>query len=90
MKKFIGGFIVFTLLFCIYRDRAFIAYPHQCNKCNYDKIINILEVHHIDCDRNNNKINNLRILCPTCHMEEHYITKTGKFTAKASEGSIPS
>lgn len=43
------------------------------------KKLSFLEVHHKDCDRNNNCISNLEILCPTCHVAEHYNSKTGKF-----------
>jgi 5-methylcytosine-specific restriction endonuclease McrA len=44
----------------------------QCESCGYDKIRGVLEIHHIDGDRSNNKMSNLSVLCPTCHKEEHY------------------
>ena len=50
-----------------YRRNAFLAYPHKCAKCGYDEDERILEVHHIDENRNNNDITNLIILCPNCH-----------------------
>lgn len=50
-----------------YRRNAFLNYPHKCDICGWDEDERILEVHHLDEDRNNNKIENLRILCPICH-----------------------
>lgn len=50
-----------------YRRNAFNAYPHKCAICGWEEDERILEVHHIDENRNNNKISNLIILCPICH-----------------------
>ena len=50
-----------------YRKTAFDAYPHICATCGWDEDERILEVHHIDSNRSNCKLNNLVILCPTCH-----------------------
>ncbi|MDP3997718.1 MAG: HNH endonuclease [bacterium] len=44
----------------------------KCERCNYDKR-EILQVHHKDGNRQNNEINNLEIICPNCHYEEHYL-----------------
>lgn len=52
-----------------YRDFAFKHYPHYCTNCGWDEDENILQVHHIDENRENNKLENLMILCPTCHMK---------------------
>jgi len=51
----------------IYRKWAFAHYPHECAHCGWKKYPKILVVHHLDRDRKNNKIENLMILCPTCH-----------------------
>jgi 5-methylcytosine-specific restriction endonuclease McrA len=43
---------------------------HKCELCNLDIWQNnliALEVHHIDGDRTNNTLNNLKLLCPNCH-----------------------
>jgi len=56
----------------MYRDKAFRNFPHKCNRCGYDKHISILQVHHKDRNRKNNKLDNLEILCPNCHYEDHY------------------
>lgn len=50
-----------------YRRNAFEAYPHKCDICGWDKDERIMEVHHLDENRSNNHIDNLRILCPICH-----------------------
>lgn len=50
-----------------YRRNAFNTYPHKCAICGWDKDERILEVHHINENRNNNDISNLMILCPICH-----------------------
>lgn len=50
-----------------YRQKAFRNYEHKCAICGWNEDIDILEVHHIDSNRENNDLNNLIILCPTCH-----------------------
>lgn len=55
-----------------YRRKAFLTYLHQCEICNYNEDENILQVHHIDENRQNNKIENLIILCPNCHAKITY------------------
>lgn len=51
----------------------------RCEECGYDKHPEILQVHHRDRDRHNNTIDNLAVLCPTCHMEDHFVAKDGPF-----------
>ena len=46
-----------------------------CERCGYDKY-EILQVHHKDRDRNNSDLENLQLLCPNCHFEEHYLEKS--------------
>lgn len=50
-----------------YRTLAFRTYPHKCAVCGWDEDEDVLQVHHIDSNHNNNDINNLMILCPICH-----------------------
>lgn len=54
-----------------YRVIAFRHNPKICMSCKYDEFPDILEVHHIDFDRSNNKLSNLSILCPICHSKIH-------------------
>ena len=46
-----------------------------CEICGYDKY-EILQVHHKDKDRNNNNLDNLQLICPNCHFEEHYLERS--------------
>ena len=50
-----------------YRKLAFSTKNHECAICGYDEEKRILEVHHIDENRDNNSEDNLIILCPNCH-----------------------
>jgi len=49
-----------------YRKLAFEKYPSVCAHCGFG-VADVLEVCHIDCQRSNNDVSNLVILCPTCH-----------------------
>ena len=49
-----------------YRKLAFENYPALCAHCGFG-IKDVLEVAHIDCNRSNNAVSNLVILCPNCH-----------------------
>lgn len=62
-----------------YRKLLFETRKHECEKCGYNKIPEILHVHHIDRNRDNNCEENLLLLCPTCHEEEHFLTQTAKW-----------
>jgi hypothetical protein len=49
-----------------YRQAALKKYGNLCVHCGFG-IAEILEVAHIDGNRNNNDLTNLVVLCPTCH-----------------------
>jgi hypothetical protein len=53
-----------------YRKLAFAHYEQLgqlvCAHCGFG-IRDVLEVAHLDCDRCNNDVANLAILCPNCH-----------------------
>lgn len=53
-----------------YRKRALDALGAVCRKCGYDRISNMLDVHHVDGDHANGKLLNLRVLCVWCHAAE--------------------
>lgn len=55
------------------------VFGNKCSRCGYDKIPEILQVHHKDHDPRNGDEENLELLCPNCHEEDHYNTKTGRF-----------
>jgi 5-methylcytosine-specific restriction endonuclease McrA len=65
-----------------YRERALRNLKPVCARCGYNKYESVLEVHHIDRNRTNNVVDNLEILCPTCHREDHYLAHDGKWTRK--------
>jgi 5-methylcytosine-specific restriction endonuclease McrA len=46
----------------------------QCQDCGYNKIPEILNAHHVNhrAKGGNNDTTNLRVLCPTCHAENHW------------------
>lgn len=58
--------------FRIIKLRLFEERGKKCERCGYNKY-EILQVHHINKNRNDNNVNNLEIICPNCHYEEHYL-----------------
>jgi len=46
-----------------------------CERCGYDKF-EILQVHHKNKDNFCNDLENLELICPNCHFEEHYLEKS--------------
>lgn len=46
-----------------------------CERCGYKKY-EILQIHHKDRNRLNNQLDNLELICPNCHFEEHYLEKS--------------
>lgn len=65
-----------------YRSVAFRELKHECAMCGYKKYPQVLEAHHIDHNRLNSSLQNLQLLCPTCHEEHHFLTKSGKWASK--------
>lgn len=68
-----------------YRKLALQEYAHKCAVCGWNEDEDILEVHHIDENRNNNHINNLIILCPICHKKlttHKYVLENNKIIKK--------
>ncbi len=47
----------------------------KCERCDYSKY-EILQVHHKDRNRKNNSVDNLELICPNCHFEEHFLEKS--------------
>ncbi len=47
----------------------------KCQRCDYKKSRG-LQVHHKNRDTNNNDLDNLELICPNCHCEEHYLEKS--------------
>lgn len=57
----------------------FVNQYNGCMICGYAKVPEILELHHIDRDSKNNNKNNLMLLCPNCHSENHWEHRDGQF-----------
>jgi hypothetical protein len=63
-----------------YRDRTLfgglrefhLSANRNCVLCNVDQD---LVVHHIDCDKNNNVLDNFATLCRACHSRVHKLIK---------------
>jgi 5-methylcytosine-specific restriction endonuclease McrA len=68
----------------IYRKKALSCKPRRCARC---KTKDNLTVHHIDQNRQNNDLNNLRILCKKCHDREHGIKPKTKYNKKYQKGT---
>jgi len=62
-----------------YRKTAMAFKQKKCERCGYDKYPDILEVHHKDRTRKNGASENLELLCPNCHAEEHHLKNDGRF-----------
>lgn len=50
-----------------YRQRALEHYGEKCLACGYCAHPRMLDVDHMDGDRSNNALENLRVLCVWCH-----------------------
>lgn len=58
-----------------YRGKMLANRPHICEECKKSFMVENLQVHHIDEDRNNNEFSNLRLLCAVCHRDQHPQTR---------------
>lgn len=54
-----------------YRRIAFSAHGKKCSMCGYDETPKMMDVHHIDRNRENNDPSNLQVLCVWCHQLIH-------------------
>jgi hypothetical protein len=69
-----------------YRKLAFDNYLPLCAYCGFG-LKAVLEVAHLDGDRNNNDPKNLAILCPTCH-RMHDLDLITTSTIKLTRGRL--
>jgi hypothetical protein len=44
----------------------------KCERCDYSNPA-VLQVHHKNKNRKDNRLINLELICPNCHYEEHYV-----------------
>ncbi len=83
------------------RNRVIALHGNACVRCGYNKYP-ILHIHHIveKSKGGLDDINNLELICPLCHAEEHYLRRFAgvvdlaslerKWGSNAPEGSNPS
>ena len=64
-----------AMLFRALKLRLLEERGESCGRCTYNKY-EILQVHHKDRNRNNDKFENLELICPNCHYEEHFFGKS--------------
>lgn len=55
-----------------YRKLALSEKGSICERCGYNKCLSALQVHHLDKNRSNNRLENLMVLCANCHCEVHH------------------
>jgi len=53
-----------------YRRQKLKVSENKCEDCGIDDL-DVLEIHHLDGNRKNNKMENLAILCANCHKKRH-------------------
>lgn len=49
-----------------------------CERCRLHNDLPIHEVHHLNGDHKDNRVENLQVVCPTCHRELHYLERAAK------------
>lgn len=49
----------------------------KCERCGWHEEVGILRIHHKNRDRENNTLENLELLCPTCHDLDHFRSGDG-------------
>lgn len=66
----------------IQRKKVMATRPNRCERCLYDRIPEVLQIHHDNENTRDGRPENIELLCPTCHEEEHFFRKTGRFTPR--------
>ena len=56
-----------------------------CDLCGWGDYAEVLEVHHINHDKKDGRLENLQLICPTCHGVQHFLEKSGKYDATRYE-----
>lgn len=67
------------------KEKILEIFNNSCNKCGWNKENEILQIHHKDRNQKNNLIENLELLCPTCHHYHHFLESTGFYTKDRSK-----
>jgi hypothetical protein len=73
-----------------YRKIAFQIHGQcGCSICGYDKVLKILQVHHLDHNRCNNSPENLAVVCPNCHAELEQFIREHQLTPEILNATRP-
>ncbi len=56
------------------RERLGLLRGRACERCGYGTF-EVLQVHHKNRNRKDNRPENLELVCPNCHFEEHYLQR---------------
>jgi 5-methylcytosine-specific restriction endonuclease McrA len=51
----------------------------ECQICGWGVRPEVLQIHHIDRNRLNNSLENVKLICPNCHSISHYDAKDGHY-----------
>lgn len=70
----------------VQRKKVLALRANRCERCGYDRVPDVLQIHHRDENTRNGVMENIELLCPTCHEEEHFHRKTGRFTPRKHHG----
>jgi len=54
------------------RIRLLKARGQCCERCGYNKV-GVLQVHHKNRNKHDNSLENLELICPNCHYEDHFL-----------------
>lgn len=71
-----------------YRTIAFQNMEPKCSMCDTQETY-LLVVHHIDGDRENNSIENLKVLCYNCHARHHLVEVNGEWRYRTNALTPP-
>lgn len=56
-----------------------------CQRCGWNEYKQVLQMHHVNENKKDGRLENLRLLCPTCHDVEHFLGKSGKYDPNRQE-----
>lgn len=63
-----------------------------CEECGADDYHNgkplVLQLHHVDGNRKNNRVENLQLLCPNCHSQTHNFAGRGRRFTKPPKKAL--
>jgi endogenous inhibitor of DNA gyrase (YacG/DUF329 family) len=61
----------------------------RCERCSYNAVPGILELHHHDRNPRHNHRENVILLCPNCHSLDHFLAGDGQFKSNLGRVAGP-